>query len=137
MNDSRIDNAAIRHFVRESLGCTCPDKVFDHIRVTGQPDLFVAATTLYEIGGRLCVAVSVPVDRHDIERNLGQMIQTGKDYRDRHGFNRFRLVVVTDDDSAKQELPVLFDAVPGNDDRTHLHVVDPRSVPRHVIAEAD
>lgn len=137
MSDRQIDNGAIRQFVRESLGCTCPEQVFNRIRVTAQSAAFFRPHTLLEIGGRLCVAVVAPADWHDIEPDLGTLVDTGMGYRDRYGFNRLRLVVVADDDQAKRHLPGLFNSLPGIDDRVHLHVIDPELVPSHVIDQAD
>ncbi len=134
MNDSGFHNTVIRHFVRESLGCNCPDEVFENISVSTHSELFSINNTVYDIGGRLFVAVVAPDDWHDVRQDLAQMIDTGKSYRDRHGFNRFRLVVVTDNNDAKKKLPSLFGALPNIDDKTHLHVIGPELLPRNASA---
>jgi hypothetical protein len=129
MYDNKHMDTRIKHFVREHLGCTCPDEVFDRISVTEQSDIFSAKHTVYGIGGRLFVAVFVPVDWHDITMQLGRLIDAGKQFRDRHGYNRFRLVIVTDDDNAEKDLQRLFNDLPGIDEKTHLHVIKPELVP--------
>jgi hypothetical protein len=129
MNDIRRNNASIKHFVREHLGCACPDKVFENITVTEQSDIFSSANTVYEIGGRLFVAVFVPADWHDISIQLGKLVVDGKQFRDRHGYNRFRLVIVTDDDDAEKDLQRIFNDLPGIDDKTHLHVIRSNILP--------
>lgn len=125
MNDTRHINTCIKHFVREHLGCACPDKVFENITVTEQSELFSSANTVYEIGGRLFVAVIVPADWNDMSIQLGKLVVDGMQFRDQHGYNRFRLVIVTDDDDAEKGLQRIFNDLPGIDNKTHLHVIKP------------
>jgi len=129
MNDIKRQNTSIKHFVREHLGCACPDKVFENITVTEQSGIFTTANTVYEIGGRLFVAVIVAVEWDDIAKRLGKLVDAGKRYRDQHAYNRFRLVIVTDNDDAKKNLQLVFDDLPGMDEKTHLHVIKPELVP--------
>lgn len=127
MNDT--SRQQIRHFVRETLGCTCPDEVFNQIRQLEQDALLASAHAVYEIGGRLCVAVYVPANWRELAQNLGQLVAAGMRYRDQHGFNRFRLVVACRDDDAVIQLPQAFEALPEIDDKVHLHVVPPSQLP--------
>ena len=129
MNDTRLKNTCIKHFVREQLGCACPDNVFENITVTEQSDIFSSANTVYEIGGRLFVAVIVPADWNEISIQLGKLFVDGKQFRDQHGYNRFRLVIVTDDDEADKDLQRIFNDLPGIDDKMHLHVIKPGRLP--------
>jgi hypothetical protein len=129
MNDNSAENQAIRRFVRESLGCSCPEEVFDSIRINDQPGLFEQAHTVYEIGGRLFVAVVAADDWQAVYSGLGRMVDTGRDYRDQHGYNRFRLVIATDDVEARSVLEQQFAALPNTDEKTHLHVVSPQQLP--------
>jgi len=137
MNDIKRKNTCIKRFVREHLGCACPDKVFENITVTEQSDIFSSANTVYDIGGRLFVAVIVPEDWRDITMQLGKLVVDGKQFRDQHGYNRFRLVIATDNEDAEISLQKVFDDLPGIDDRTHLHVIKPDLLPQHVDAESD
>ncbi|UCB55766.1 MAG: hypothetical protein JSW45_04345 [Thiotrichales bacterium] len=132
MNDQGIENRGVTQFVRGVLGCSCPDKVFEDISVTRQSKLFGITNCVYEIGGRLIVAIVVPQDWQDVEPALGSMVEVGKKYRDRHGFNRFRLVVASDSDEAHQVLTAQFEALPDIDERLHLHVIEPQKIPVHV-----
>jgi hypothetical protein len=127
MNDT--SRQQIRRFVRETLGCTCPDEVFKQIRQLDQCALFTSAHAVYEIGGRLCVAVYVPANWRALARTLGQLVAAGMQYRDQHGFNRFRLVIACCDDDAVIQLPQAFEALPEIDDKVHLHVVPPSQLP--------
>ena len=132
MSKSGFDKAAIETFVRDTLGCSCPDEVFRDISVMAPDTLVAGADTVYAIGGRLLVAIVIPADWHAVQSRLAQMVEQGKHHRDAHGFNRFRLVVATDDAEAATGLRSCFAALPVIDDRTHLHVIEPEKVPRRV-----
>lgn len=130
MAGSDIKASWIRRFVREQLGCRCSDDVFDMVRVTHQPESFngLPVDCLIEIGNRLLVVVS----QHDWQRvsaSMEQLVQTGRGYRDAHGFNRFRLVVATSDKTATDSLNPAFTALVEKDDKMHLHIVEPGSLP--------
>jgi hypothetical protein len=128
------DRQQIKNFVRESLGCTCPDEVFEDIRVADHCTLFTPANIIYEIGGRLVVAVLLPADWRDTARRLGQLVDTGMQYRDRQGYNRFRLVIVTSDDDANKRLHSTFESLVNKDEKIHLHVITPEVLPLDVPA---
>jgi len=124
----------IKNFVRESLGCTCPDNVFEDIRVADYSTQFTSANIIYEIGGRLIVAVLVPADWRDTARRLGQLVDAGMQYRDQQGYNRFRLVIVTSDDDANNRLQSAFELLVTKDEKIHLHVIRPEVLPFDVPA---
>lgn len=129
MNDIKRKNSSIKHFVREHLGCACPDEVFDEITVTEQSEIFSLKHTVFEIGGRLFVAVFVPADWHVIKMQFGKLVVDGKQFRDQHGYNRFRMVIATEDDDAEKDLQRIFNDLPGIDDKMHLHVIKPDLLP--------
>jgi hypothetical protein len=129
MNDSGTVALSIKRFVRESLGCTCPDEVFDTVKVIENSDVFTPENTVYEIGGRLLVAVFVAETCPSITADLGQLVDAGIGYRDQRGYNRFRLVIVLDNDDATARLQKIFDALPARDEKTHLHVIKPEVLP--------
>ena len=137
MNDISSDNNAIKHFVREALGCGCPDEVFDDIRISVRSDLFDTDATVYEIGARLLVAVFTPVEWRNLRSKLGHILDAGKQYRDRRGYNRFRLVIVTDDEEAAGTLVPAFRSLQNIDERVHLHVIDPQALPGNVAEQPD
>ena len=132
MNETPARNSGIKDFVRESLGCSCPDEVFEAVRVVPQSEVLGIPATVYEIGGRLCVAVVAPGNWRDIAPVLGELVEAGKQYRDRQGFNRFRLVIASANEQAGSELPALFARLQNTDDKTHLHVIGPELLPHHV-----
>lgn len=117
----------ITHFVRDTLGCHCPETVFDRVVLhVGGAGRMIASI---EIGGRLLIHL-VDVDRgSDIAQQLGAAVQRGVVERDRRGFNRFRLVVLASAaeawiDRAEQ----VFRQLPQRDALTHLHILEPAAV---------
>jgi len=136
MNDTDQTNTSIKYFVRERLGCSCPDEVFDSIRVIDSPDILDLFDTVYDIGGRLLVAVLSPSDWHDVENSIEQLITAGMRFRDRNGYNRFRLVIATDESDAAASLQKAFESCPKLDEKTHLHVIEPQAIPSNAPAES-
>ena len=128
------DRQHIKAFVRESLGCTCPDEVFENIRVADHADQFTSASIVYEIGERLLVAIVVPADWRDTARRLGQLVDVGMQYRDQHDYKRFRLVIATYDGDAINGLQSDFDSLIHKDEKVHLHVITPELLPFDVAA---
>jgi hypothetical protein len=131
-NESLANVPVITRFVREVLGCDCPDEVFRHVEVRRGSTVVKSIPVDYElrIGGRLLVVVtSESVDILSGSR-LEAVILEGKQARDDGKFNRFRLVVqarnVAED---KEKLSRSFEAVSGKDEKTHVHVVEMSEVP--------
>lgn len=117
----------VEHFVRDVLGCECPDSVFDtiHVRTDARELGGIALRTAIDVGGRLLFCVAESDDAERISRSLDDVFRAGRAIRDRDGLHRFRLVIATDDAAAA--LPVLataFENLHGKDDRQHLHVVE-------------
>jgi len=138
MNDlNSTDELRIKHFVREDLGCSCPDEVFEDIRVSEHLDIFDFSNTVYEIGGRLVVAVLKSPDWRQLENKLEQLMEAGKQFRDQRGYNRFRLVVATDDAAAIDSLQATFNSLANVDDKSHLHILRPEVLPSYATFEPD
>ena len=119
-------------FIRDGLGCGCPDDVLDDLRVDPHPaglaGLPVDATI--SAGGRLLVAVCASRPWAEIDAQLDRCFATGRQLRDEGGYNRFRLVVVAGDpDVARRVLDRRFETLAARDDRLHLHVVGPAVLP--------
>jgi hypothetical protein len=94
-NESLANVAVITRFVREVIGCECPDEVFRHIEVRRGSTAVKSCPVDYElrIGGRLLIVVtSESVDVLSGSR-LEKVISEGRQARDDGKFNRFRLVV--------------------------------------------
>jgi hypothetical protein len=104
--------ARLRHFVRDTLGCGCPDEVLAAItaeEMAGPP----LPRWRLDVGGRLLVWV-VDGDRAAADA-VAECLRAGVEERDRLGFNRFRLVVVGSEARATGSL--------AGDDRAHLHLI--------------
>ncbi len=133
MEEQRGNSAAITRiirFVREVLGCNCPDEVFRRIELQRGSSAVKSCSGDCElrIGGRLLIVVtSEPADK--LSSHLGQVILEGKRARDEKKFNRFRLVVQTSTPQARDELLRAFEALTEKDERTHVHVLREGEVP--------
>jgi hypothetical protein len=122
--------AAIQRLVREELGCTCPSEVFERIEVGpgGLPCLAGGGRRI-AIGGRLLIYLIEADDAAEAISGLPLWVNAGCAERDAAGMNRLRLVVVTaEQDSLAPALAAAFAALPGRDDRTHLHVLPSATV---------
>ena len=122
----------IEPFVRDHLGCGCPDEVFRDIRLVDKPAAFALLPVDYalEIGGRLLVVICQPARCVEVSRHLDDLFRQASKARDQGGFNRFRLIVPAIDQGAtSQELESRFSALAGEDDRAHLHIVGPIALP--------
>lgn len=121
-----MDRESIRKFVRKTLGCTCPNDVFQYIEC--QADVVTGGGIVldYEInvGNRLLIYV-VGVDKgHDLLRDVvSHLIQVGTEQRDEHRFNRFRLVLLAASPrSIEGRASDIFSSL-SPDDKVHLHVI--------------
>jgi len=114
-------HAFTRLFVRERLGCGCPDELLDRIEIDARPGL--PPRTQLRVGGRLLVHVRACPEPSRLPHLLAGWLADGVAQRDVMGFNRFRLVlIVTDPDAVRPNAEALF-ASWGGDDRTHLHLL--------------
>ena len=119
------DPALIR-FVRDVLGCGCPDEVLQSITVgRGRwVPAIEAEITRLDVGGRLLVYVVEPAGAEPLTTVVSGAVAAGLADRERHGFNRFRLVLATGDPAAiKAAAREAFEACNLPDERVHLHVV--------------
>jgi hypothetical protein len=131
-SEMAVNVPAVTRFVREVLGCGCPDEVFQNLEVRRGSVAVRSCSADYElrIGGRLLVVVtSEPVATLSPAR-LARVISEGKAARDDGKFNRFRLVVQTSQ-AAQHRARLLrdFEEISGRDEKTHLHVVERSQVP--------
>ena len=130
MSETVANKSAIEKFVRKSLGCTCPNEVFNFIRIEHNPVAFgnLQQGYLLTIGGVLLVYVVETHNWESVTSHLEQIFMRGREMRDTGEFNRFRLVVVTSDiQPAQQVLLRQFDVL---DDRLHLHVIEREQLPK-------
>lgn len=132
MSENNIGIPEIKKFVREHLGCACDEKVFESIDLEYKQKNkgIVEAGYLIRIGGRLLIYLVKPYAWEQLIDSLEKIFRWGRDMRDRGGYNRFRLVVVTSHSRlAKEELEQIFNGLQGIDERLHLHVIQPDEAP--------
>ncbi|MCF8127628.1 MAG: hypothetical protein K9N10_03870 [Deltaproteobacteria bacterium] len=127
----------LKSFVQKGLGCGCPDEVFREIRIEENPHAFYGLPVDYlvTVGDRLLIGVCLSERLHNgIGPEIEKSLAAGKQLRDNTGFNRFRLVVVSEEpgriaDTVQEQ----FADLKGLDDRVHLHVVRPSSIPQFLV----
>jgi hypothetical protein len=116
---------AVEAFVRETLGCGCPQEVFEHIEDSRPGDLRRIA-----VGGRLLVYLITPPTGVVAVDRLAEYLSRGQRERDELGFNRFRLVIAAGEGTANPATLVLaFERLRAGDERLHLHLVPADALP--------
>ena len=124
------------HFIRDVLGCTCPDEVLADIVVVPDPDGFAGLPVdfLLRVGGRLMVGIWASDAPGDVGEILSRCFSAGRALRDAEGFNRFRLVVASDDpDADANRLRPAFDGLAALDAKLHLHVIARSQLPEALM----
>jgi hypothetical protein len=124
----------IEHFVRGTLGCHCPDEVFQSISIdrVGTADDAASCTRLL-VGNRLLIYVLDAASFRVAESALVDLVARGRRERDERGYNRFRLVIACDEPgSASIAVQHAFDEAAGDDERAHLHCLPRALLPAEV-----
>ena len=121
-----VENAKIKEFVQKTLGCMCPDEVFEHIEVEENfqlnPEVELRAKV--NVGNRLLFYIIETKDPDFISRHLETIVQRGKAERDERSFNRFRLVIETGSlEEIQTTAEEIFNNIEDMDDRVHLHII--------------
>lgn len=121
-----MEPSALARFVRNVLGCGCPEEILRAIRVDrGRliPGLDVEVTRI-DSGGRLLVYVVPAAVMQPLPSSVASAVEAGIAERDRRSFNRFRLVLACAQPAAfDQPARDAFAACTQVDTRVHLHVV--------------
>jgi hypothetical protein len=122
--------AMITEFVKGTLGCQCPDRVFDKIETGSMAATGMAAeATRIVVGDTLLVYIVAPVSAAELSANLVELAELGRRDRDTNRYNRFRLVVADVADSRERERATAsFTRASGADDKMHIHFVHPETV---------
>jgi hypothetical protein len=127
-----MDNKDLMKFVRKTLGCTCPDEILKRIEYqTGvgiEDDLLLD----YEInvGNRLLIYVVRTDETDSLSFILSRLVRLGMHKRNRDGFNRLRLVLLTQRPTLlAKEASGIFQSFDTTDEKVHLHVVDTKDFP--------
>jgi hypothetical protein len=115
----------LQRFVRGTLGCKCPDDVFQSVAIDGRED-----HTRLVIGDRLLIYVMDVAAETPAGKAVSRLVEQGLADRNSARLNRLRLVVASTQPAL--DLAVAneaFAAVAGDDDRAHLHVIATGQLP--------
>ena len=125
------DYKAIKEFVRNTLGCNCPEEVFQYIDCQTVVNIDENIIPAYEIniGNRLLIFAAAINEVDSLKPVLSKLVRAGIDKRDEKKFNRFRLVLLTpgDIDIAKQASEIFSSLI--TDEKVHLHVINKDDFP--------
>jgi len=117
----------IKRFVQETLGCSCPEDVFNNIDY--QKESAGIPGSRVNVGGRLLIYIITVDGISSIQAVINAALAQGVDERDNKGFNRFRLVLVASrPDDLRSLSGQAFDRSGYVDEKTHLHVVSDSDV---------
>lgn len=124
-----MDTEKIKAFVQDTLGCGCPEEVFRRIECVSSIQL-EGFDIRYRInvGNRLLVYIVVLDPEYSLEERMPKLLEIGLRERDRAGFNRFRLVLATDNRDTLEYAKDLFKRI-RKDDKVHLHLLPATSIP--------
>ena len=133
-----VDRQSIEHFVRTTLGCKCPDEVFESIvfeRVPA-PDAALPCTRLV-IGNRLLIYIHETQPAKATTAAVSKLATQGRTERDAKQYNRYRLVLVSAHPTqVLDDAKASFTSVVGDDQRAHLHVVATDQLPHALRVDA-
>ena len=117
----------IKRFVQETLGCSCPEEVFNKIEFRKECDDIPVSKVI--LGDRLLIYIITMDDKSGIQEVIDTAVEKGVEERDRRGLNRFRLVLVTSSpDELRSPAEKIFADSEYANEKTHLHVVSESDV---------
>ena len=130
--------ADVEHFVRGTLGCGCPDEVFRSIFISRLPAVAGRPPILQVlVGSRLLIHIVSPPTLEPANGWIEQLAANGRATRDRHGYNRFRLVVASPAPLASaRAFADRFARTVVGDDKAHLHFIGTDQLPPGLKATA-
>lgn len=113
----------IKRFVQETLGCSCPEEVFDHIDYQEEGDGITGRKVI--VGGRLLIYIITVNGKSNIQEVIDLALERGVLERDGKGLNRFRLVLVASQpDELRNSAGHAFESSGYTDEKTYLHIVN-------------
>jgi len=123
------DNEKIKLFVKNALGCGCPENVFEKIDVSKLLVENEKEITRIVVGDTLLIYVMQPDPSGDLVDSVEAIGLAGKIDRDTNSYNRFRLVVSGFGDGLQQQKAAeRFSKLFDTDDRLHIHFVKQEQV---------
>ena len=117
----------IKRFVQETLGCSCPEEVFNNIDYQKASDGISGRKV--NVGDRLLIYIINMDGKSNTQGVINSALERGVVERDKKGFNRFRLVLVASHpDVLRSSAELAFESSGYTDEKTHLHVVNESDV---------
>ena len=119
------NNEKLKVFVKNTLGCGCPEKVFEKIDVSELlTEEYDKEITRIVVGDTLLIYIIGPELSGNYVDNVESIGLTGKNDRDANNYNRFRLVVSGFEDEVQQEkVSDSFSKLFDTDEKMHIHFV--------------
>lgn len=119
------EHHVLKYFVRDTLGCSCPDDVFNDIVVEQKNQLANSQINYYRIlvGKRLLIYLLGDIDCSKLQHILALATHEGMKERDNMKYNRFRLVLHCDNDDMIQPALSTFESIRGIDEKAHMHFI--------------
>jgi hypothetical protein len=133
------DRQSIEHFVRTTLGCQCPDEVFESIAIerAPTPDTALPCTRLV-IGDRLLIYIHETQSARATTAAVSRLAKQGLAERDAKQYNRYRLVLASAHPTqVLDDAGTSFASVAGTDERAHLHVLATDQLPDALRVNVD
>jgi len=125
-----FDRESIEAFIKETLGCSCPEEVFEHIRY--QPCIKLnerITVNKITIDKRLLIYLVENNNPDSIKALLPFLVDIGRNERDSFRYNRFRLVFATSRLKEVREVAETLFRTIDRDERVHLHVISKDRLP--------
>ena len=117
----------IKRFVQETLGCSCPEEVFNKIEHQKESDGISGSKV--NVGDRLLIYIINMDGKSNTQGIINSALERGVEERDNKGLNRFRLVLVAaHPDALRSSAERAFESSGYTDEKTHLHVVNESDV---------
>ena len=115
---------SIKEFVQDTLGCSCPDKVFEQIEDRQVSHPSSPHTRAITVGGRLLIYIWKADGQDEFQEKIPAMLEAGRKEREARGLNRFRAVLAVENpQTAGPAADLCFSHFKNRDDRMHIHVV--------------
>ena len=117
----------IKRFVQETLGCSCPEEVFN--KIDYRKESVGISGREVNVGDRLLIYIITMDGKSNIQGVINSALEQGIEEREKKGFNRFRLVIVASHpDELRSTADHAFDSSGYTDEKTHLHIVNESDV---------